>query len=339
MRRVALDTSVVDTGDSGGDYFYATTSRSFPTGCTLLDCVLNGGWSQGRIINIVGDAGTGKTLLAMEAAANFLETYPDGKVFYEEPEAVFDEEYAKGLGIPMHRICLGRPDTVEDFYERLTRRLEKYAGTPMLYILDSLDALTSAVERDRAFDKASYGGDKPKQMGQLFRRCVRAINETDATLIIISQTRDNIGVMFGDRQRVSGGRALKFYASQIVWLAQTKTIKRTIKKVVRTVGIRVRVKCKKNKIGPSFRECDFPLIFLYGVDDLMANLEWLKSVGRLADATGPGRKEYEGRIESMGRKAYRRECARVSCIVKGTWKEVEHRFAPRRQKYGTHGED
>jgi len=96
----------------------ATQTKTFSSGCTLLDCALGGGWAENRVANIVGDKSTGKTLLAIEAAANFHDKYPGSPIFYYEAEAAFDERYAAELGFPVESVH--RPykyiDTVEDFY-------------------------------------------------------------------------------------------------------------------------------------------------------------------------------------------------------------------------------
>src|SRR5258708_1816883 len=111
----------------GGMYFAAPAAAVdfIASGCKLLDCVIGGGWPLGRIVNIVGDRSTGKTLLAMEAMANFLTRYPKGKAYYRETEAAFDKEYAMALGIPMDRVDMEEtPDTVEAVFEDLERIVE-----------------------------------------------------------------------------------------------------------------------------------------------------------------------------------------------------------------------
>src|SRR3990167_1383032 len=115
------------------------------TGCTTLDCVVSGGWPLGRIVNIVGDKSTGKTLLAIEAAANFARQFPKGKIWYRESEAAFDEDYATQLGLPVKQVDFGDDglgtiwDTIEDIFEDLDKQLTrlKKLNVPGLYIIDS----------------------------------------------------------------------------------------------------------------------------------------------------------------------------------------------------------
>lgn len=194
-----------------GLYFARTKKENlemFSSGCFLLDCVLGGGWPLGRMSNIVGDKSTGKSLLAIEACANFRQKFPKGKIIYLESEAAFDEDYASALGMPVASIEFAGnklPDfTVESWYEHLEATLETMIKTqdPCLYIVDSLDALSDRAEKDREIDKSTFGANKPKIIGQLFRRTVKDIEKSRIHLMIISQIRDNIGVCFDYGARV-----------------------------------------------------------------------------------------------------------------------------------------
>lgn len=336
VRRISLDEP-----EDGGLYFEPSPSLEFfSSGCALLDCVLGGGWCLGRISNIVGDRSSGKTLLGIEATANFLRAFPKGRAYYREAEAAFDESYAKHLGMPIDKVDFlkDRPlTTVEDFYEDLDKEvLPKLGGDPGLYILDSLDALSDQAELKREFDEASFGGTKAKQMGALFRRLVQKVENKRLALLIISQVRDNIGVAFGEKHTRTGGKALDFYASIVLWLSHKKTLDRTVNKVKRPTGVLVKAKCKKNKISLPMRECEFPIVFAYGVDDVRANVDWLESIGRLdvldltpgkavdqffKDLAGAGKEEFDG-IRTL-----------VAGEVKQVWKEVESSFLTERRKY------
>src|SRR6266403_1907474 len=226
----------------GGLYFTSPKEhiKFIPSGCTLLDCVLGGGWPLGRVSNVVGDKSTGKTLLAIEAIANFRLTFPKGLVRYFEAEAAFDNEYAAALGVELHEDEFVGGDTVEVLFDDLTATLEGLDNEkPALYIVDSLDAISDKAEMERKITDATYGGTKPKQLGQLFRRLVREIERKSLHLQIISQVRDNIGVAFGNRFTRTGGRALDFYASQILWLAHKGQIKKVVKGVTRATGIEI----------------------------------------------------------------------------------------------------
>lgn len=303
----------VPTG--GGGLYFSSPKKGLdfiPTGCVVLDCVLGGGWPLGRIVNVVGDKSTGKTLLAMEAIANFFLKYDNGRSWYNEAEAAFDVDYAKALGIPMERVeKLESYDTVEAVVEHLEGVLERIKG-PGLYILDSLDALSDEAEMGRGIRDSSYGASKAKKMSELFRRLVRKVKQKQICVMIISQVRDNIGVTFGEKHGRSGGKALDFYASQVLWLAHIKTLKQKRATVERPIGILIRAKCKKNKVGLPFRECQFNIRFGYGVEDTEASEEFLREIG--ADVP--------------------EEPAALRQAVVKEWYAIEKRFIPEKRKYG-----
>ncbi len=226
-------------------------------------------------------------------------------------------------------------ETVEDFKEDLDRVLKELKDVPALYILDSLDALSDRAELVRDLDKGSYGANKAKMMSRIFRGTTREIAQKKLCLLIISQVRDNIGVTFGESHVRSGGKALDFYASQVLWLFQKKRISKTRKGIERVVGVQIRARCKKNKVGLPFRECDFPIYFGFGVDDVTAGIEWLKSVKRL-DAVGLDETTSAQFIKGLPKLSdaeYGEDRQRVNQAVVDVWKEVEESFKPVRQKY------
>lgn len=311
-------TAEVAVPESGGLYFHSPKEnvQFISSGCTMLDCVLGGGWPLGRVANVVGDKSTGKTLLAIEGVANFFRQFPKGRVRYNEAEAAFDTDYAEALGVPFDRVELKEDcTTVEELFEDVTEFLseEKRAG-PGFYILDSLDSLSDKAERERGIDEASYGGAKAKKLSEFFRRITQELKASQVSLLVISQVRDSIGVAFGDKHTRSGGKALDFYASQVLWLAHTGIIKRTVSKVERPVGVKIKAKCKKNKVGLPFRECTFEVTFGYGVEDVKASYEFLKEVG----APAPRANIPEAELREL---------------VIRKWYEIEKTFLPTRRKY------
>jgi recombination protein RecA len=324
------------------NYFASSSDkdlRFISTGARVLDSIFGGGYVLGRMANLVGDKSTGKTLLAIEACANFVNTYPNGTIRYAEAESAFDVRYAEALGMPVASVTFAENiTTVEDFFEDIEKVCTESKGQPILYILDSLDALSDRAEKDRKIDEGSYNMQKPKLLGQLFRRKIQVLEKSSVCLIIISQIRDKIGVTFGETKTRSGGKAMDFYASQVVWLSEIQKLKRTIDKVERVIGIQVRAMCKKNKIGLPFRSCEFPLIFGYGVDDLTANVEWLIEVGkedRLAEV-GMSKAGYKIRISSLRNKGGEEVSelrAKLNKIVDEEWCRIETNFLPKSRKY------
>lgn len=311
--------------------------QMFPSGSTLLDLVNAGGWALGRVVNIVGDVSTGKTLLAIEAAANFARLRSARSVRYCETEAAFDDSYAIKLGLPSDIQKASEVRTVEDFYDDLLAFIKTLDGSGGLYILDSIDALSSQAEARREItDKSTYATEKAKVIGEVFRRLVVDIAKKNCCLMLISQTRDNIGHMFVDKKR-SGGNSLDFYASQIVWLHELKKERREVSGVERTVGVRVRAQNKKNKLGEPFRQADFLLVFNYGVDDELSNIEWLRHnkaeqnglmvpLDRYAMAVRRAREKRD--LDLLSKYA-----SELRAATRGRWLEIEDALRPPLRKY------
>jgi recombination protein RecA len=329
----------VEATSEGGAYF---TSRPknidfIPSGSTLFDCILGGGYPLGRMVNIVGNKSTGKTLLAIEACANFIRDYPDGTMWYREAEAAFDQDYARALGMPVEQIDFDAEIlTVEDWYEDLLGIVQNYPDNkPGLYILDSLDALSDRAELDRDIDEGSYGANKAKKIGELFRRLVQHLEDKRICVMIISQVRDNIGVKYGKKTTRSGGHAMDFYASQIVDLTQIKTYKKTKKGVERVVGVWIKAKMDKCKVGFPYRDCTFPILFGYGIDDVRSCIEWLlevKAPSAIDMTIEEAKKTLKG-LDAMADDEYEALSDKVTkaCITR--WYDIEDEFLPTKRKY------
>ena len=310
------------------------------TGCRVLDHVFGGGYVLGRMANIVGDKSSGKTLLAIEASANFIRDYPKGHIRYAEAEAAFDVGYAEALGMPVKQVEFAKNIfTVEDFFEDIEKVCKQSSKEkPILYVLDSLDALSDRGELGRKIDEGSYNMTKQKKLSELFRRKVQEIESSHVCLIIISQIRDKIGVTFGETKTRTGGKSMDFYASQVVWLAEVQKLKKTIDKVERVIGIQVKATCKKNKIGLPFRTCEFPLLFGYGVDQTTANVEWLINSGkehRLKEL-GLSKAGYKIRLNNLrnnGGEEMKLLNEALDTVVDEEWKNIENSFLPKSKKY------
>lgn len=330
--------AAVKTASAGGNYFASAKEhlKFIHSGCKTLDLALGGGWAKRRVINIVGDKSSGKTLLCIEASANFAEQYPKGKIRYREAEEAFDMPYAEALGMPLDRVDFGdKPlDTVEDLHNDLVAVIEKARG-PELYIVDSLDALASEEELESELGKGYMGARKAAGVSEIFRRVNGQASRADVTLIIVSQLRDAIGVMYGSKKKRSGGTALDYYASQVVWLKQLGYLTRTIRGIKRVVGIDVAARCKKNKVALPYREAMFPIQFGFGVDDLSSCIDWLKTV-KLEDEVYQDMKpnSYKEFMAECPDDRYREEMARIQAIVEREWYALEAEFVTHRRKYG-----
>ena len=328
--------------DTGGSYFTSEKDLEFVTsGCQLIDCVLGGGYVLGRITNIIGDKSTAKTALATEAIINFLQKYDDGAASYVDVEKAFDESYSRQMGMPVEDVDFGDPEnpvsTVEDLYRDLDNFLteRKDDNKPGIYVVDSLDALSDEASLSRDISESSYDMTKQKQLGKLFHDFIRRIGQQRVLIIIISQVRENIGVKFGEKLRRSGGKALDFYASQFLWLHHKGIVQKERKKVKRATGIKIIAKCKKNKVGLPFRQCEFKFLFGYGIDDIGANLEWLKSVGHLnkVDLKPKEINNFLEELEKTDQTEFEKERAFIAKQTRKAWAEIETTFLPTRQKY------
>jgi len=326
-------------------------SGGIKTGSALLNLALSGGveygWPLGRVSNVVGDKSSGKTLLAIEAMTNILLNCPDGfdnsEAYYFETEAAFNSAYADVIGCPVDRIKFLGGETIEEFFNVVDGICRGCGGdkTARLFVLDSLDALSSKEEVGNDISAGTYGMAKQKKLGEMFRRLAKQMEGANLHLMIISQVRDVINAMpFAKKQRRSGGRALDFYSTHIVWLVERSKLKST--KTDWAYGIMCEMEVTKNKIAMPFRKIKVPIIFNYGLDDLGSQIDFL--IDRKSDflnrrgayyrvegdAKGMLLKDFVERFEDDSELRGRlvEQCALV-------WADLESLTAPnRRTKYG-----
>lgn len=258
----------------------------YPTGCDLLDLEVGGGkgygYEAGHIINIVGDKSSGKTGIAIEQIAAVKSVFKDRfRHKYNDAESgcTFDTKDIYGFELDRER-----SDTVEDWYNNTRQFLESLKKNEIgICVLDSLDGLSSmemqkrADDRYKAFQKNKEFKDGSYQMGkakflsqEFFPDIGKLIEDKNAFLIIISQTRDKIGSMFKAKTR-AGGKALDFYCHTILWLREICKIENKN----RIVGILVEALTKKNKTARPFRKCRFIFLFDYGIDNIGSNVDFL----------------------------------------------------------------
>jgi recombination protein RecA len=311
------------------------------SGCKVFDLALGGGWAERRIANVVGDKSTGKTLLAIEASANFASKYPKGELDYRETESAFQKDYAGALGMPISRVNFGdgRMETVEDLFEDLKRVTVKAKKRPHFYIVDSLDALSDREELERAIDADSYKTEKARLMSELFRRLVSQMEQSNLTLMIISQVRTNISAKFGRKVTRTGGRAMDFYASQVAYLSYIGQIKSKVRGVDLATGVEIRAKLDKNKVSLPFREAQFVIQFGFGVDDLGACVDWLADTGGAKNELGFTKdkdsvNKYLDKIEALPKDEFAQAVEKIHKVVEDRWYAMEKTLLPTRKKYG-----
>lgn len=256
-----------------------------PTGSTLLNLAcsdtVDGGYGAGKMINLIGDSSSGKTILAwtMLAELSHRKEFDKYKLIYDDVEAALEININRMFGnITKKRVDLISSDTVEDFYGSIVSLVNK--NEPFIYVLDSLDALTSVEEEKRADEYAnekenksgSFKTEKPRMVSEILRVIVKKIKSSNSMLVVVSQTRDNIGYssMFQPKTR-SGGKALKFYCTHEIWLAVGKKFK----EMEREIGAVIGIKITKNKLTGKRRNIEFPLYYDYGIDSIGANINFL----------------------------------------------------------------
>ena len=297
--------------------FKAMEIEAIPTGALSLDMALGiGGVPRGRIIEVFGPESSGKTTLALHVVAEAQKM--GGEAAFIDAEHALDPVYARKLGVDIDNLIVSQPDTGEQALE-ITEALVR-SGALDVVVVDSVAALVPKAEIDGEMGD-SHMGLQARLMSQALRKLAGAINKSKTVLIFINQLREKIGVMFGNPETTTGGRALKFYASVRMDIRKTEMMKQD----GQVIGNRVRVKVIKNKVAPPFREAEFDVLYGKGISkvgnilDMAVNLDIVEKSGAWFS--------YNGQRISQGRENAKRYLEEHPDIMDEIEKKVRDNFA------------
>ncbi len=255
-----------------------------PTGSVLLDQALGvGGYPKGRIIEIYGPESSGKTTLALEAVAQA--QLKGGRAAYIDAEHSIDPDYAKKLGVNIDDLILSQPDSGEQALEICEMLAQSNALD--LIVVDSVAALVPQAELDGVMSDNQVGL-QARLMSKGMRKIAGVLAKTGCTVIFINQLREKVGVIYGNPETTTGGRALKFYASIRLDIRRAEAIKEGSN----VIGNTVKVKVVKNKVAPPFKSCVIEMIFGQGISregellDLGDKYGFLKKTGSWYEYNG-----------------------------------------------------
>ena len=250
---------------------------AIPTGSMSLDIALGiGGVPRGRIVELYGPESSGKTTVALHIIAEAQKQ--GGEVAFVDVEHALDPVYAKAIGVDVDNLLVSQPSSGEEALEIVEALVR--SGAIDVVVLDSVAALTTKAEIDGNMGDSNVG-QLARLMSQAMRKLTPILSKTNCVAVFINQIREKIGVMYGNPETTPGGRALKFYSSVIIDVRKGEPIQEGSEQI----GNRTKIKIKKNKVAPPFKECEFDLIFGKGISrmgevlDIAVELDIIKKSG------------------------------------------------------------
>ena len=342
------------------------TSKDFlSTGSTLLNLACSNkpycGFAKGKYYFIVGDSASGKTFLSLTclAEASVNDNFKDYRFIYDNSEdgALMDikkyfgkkvyermEPPAKALIFDSEQSIFS--STIEEFYYNLDDAIKR--DVPFIYILDSMDSLSSDSEADKFEEKkeahtkgkktaGSYGDGKAKMNSTNLRRMIARMRKTGSILIVLSQTRDNMGFGFETKTR-AGGHALRFYACIELWSSVKEKIRKNINGKPHQIGITCLIKIKKNRITGAEHTLTFPIYYSFGIDDIGGCVNYLIDEGHWKCNAGIVKAKemsFEGKIEKLVKHIEENNMEKdLRDLVGDVWNEIQEACqVKRKQRY------
>ena len=308
-RRRPLSRQVEESANKKIERKEVDTSILIPSGSTMLNLACSdnpfGAFALGRIVTLPGGSASGKTMLMLTTLAECAndKRFNDYDLIYDDGEEtcdgfdikyLFGEKLKKRIVAPQYNKDNEslHSETIQDFKANILTKVDE--GKPFIYILDSLDSLTSNEELKKEYRQAlvkakdpeavkelkgSYKTEKAKAIGETLRMINNHLKYTKSALFIVQQERTNIGVTFGSKKTTSGGMAPFFYSTHQVWLNLKAPITKEVKKQNRKIGHKIVVSVKKNKITGKLRNIEFDIYYDYGLDNIASCIDFLTSTG------------------------------------------------------------